>query len=462
MHLDRLVAAILIPLGAWILLSGIDDCFVSLVSLLAWRSRFRWPAQSELDGAPEGKIAVLIPLWHEAGVIERMLDRNLATIRYSNYEIFAGVYPNDEATVSAAYRVALRDPRVHLALCASDGPTSKGDCLNNAWRRMASFESAHGFRFETIVMHDAEDLVDVEELRLINFFSRRFEMVQIPVLPLPTGARDFTHGVYCDEFAEYQSKDIPVRQMLGGFLPSNGVGTGFGRDALERLALRRGGLVFEPDALTEDYDTGFSLHRMGCRQAFVPIRIAERGPIATREYFPRSFHAAVRQRSRWVAGIALQGWERLGWRVPPRQMYWLWRDRKGLAGNLLTPLANLLWVYGAAGYLTAECTGRPWALGALLPTGFGPVYATTLALAAVQAAARIRSCARIYGWKFASGVPVRMLWANAVNCAATVAALTQFISSRMQSKRMEWRKTEHAYPAATVPGYSTATFSEPV
>ena len=72
-------------------------------------------------------------------------------------------------------------------------------------------------------------------LRLINWFSESSDMVQIPVLPLATGAQ-WTHGLYCDEFAEYQSKDIPVRQQLGGFLPSNGVGTGFSRNALESLA----------------------------------------------------------------------------------------------------------------------------------------------------------------------------------------------------------------------------------
>ena len=52
-------------------------------------------------------------------------------------------------------------------------------------------------------------------------------MVQVPVLALRTPWHELTHGLYCDDFAEFQSKDIPVRQMLGGFLPSNGVGTGF-------------------------------------------------------------------------------------------------------------------------------------------------------------------------------------------------------------------------------------------
>ncbi len=459
--LDRVVAACLIPLGIWVLLSGLDDLFVNLACLFSWRRRFHWPSDSQLDGAPERRLAILVPLWHEDGVIEQMLERNLAAIRYRDYHIFAGVYPNDEPTLRAVYRVSSRHPRVHLAVCAEDGPTSKGDCLNNTWRRMKSFEAAHGHRFEFVITHDAEDLVDPEELRLINWFSRQSEMVQIPVLPLATGQRDFTHGIYCDEFAEYQSKDIPVRQFLGGFLPSNGVGTGFDRESLERLAEKRNGLVFEPEALTEDYETGYQFHQMGCRQAFVPIRTIAGRPVATREYFPRSFRAAVRQRSRWVAGIALQGWARYGWNVPARQLYWFWRDRKGLAGNLLSPAANLGFVYGLCTFLAAAWGGRQWYLGTLIPTAFGAVYSVTLSMTVVQMAARIRASARIYGWRFASGTPIRMLWANVVNFAATVAALHQFIGSRMQRRRMEWRKTDHAYPMQPLPGYSTATFSEP-
>ena len=157
---------------------------------------------------------------------------------------------------------------------------------------------------------------------------------------------EFTHGLYCDEFAEYQLKDIPVRQTLGGFLPSNGVGCGFERKALERLAESRGGRIFDPDSLTEDYENGFRLHRLGYRQIFVPVPFDAGEPIATREYFPRMRRAAVRQRSRWIAGIALQGWERLGWRAPWLQRYWFWRDRKGVVGSLLAPVANLTFVYG--------------------------------------------------------------------------------------------------------------------
>ena len=460
MWLDNWVAGCLVPLAAWILLSGLDDLFISVVFLLSGRKRFAWPAASELVETPERRIAILVPLWREDRVIEPMLERNLATIRYRNYDIFAGVYPNDKPTKAAVNRVVRRNARVHLAVCSRNGPTSKGDCLNRAYRLMNEFEADHGCRFEIVMMHDAEDLVHPESLRLVNYFSREYQMVQVPVLPLSMEWGEFTHGNYCDEFAESQSKDIPVRQRLGGFLPSSGVGTGFDRDALDRLGRQRGGLVFNPESLTEDYETGFCLHAMGCRQVFLPIRMQAAGPVATREYFPNRFRTAVRQRSRWVAGIALQGWERHGWLGPWRQRYWLWRDRKGLAGNLLSPAANLFFVYGCASYALAVWSGQPWGLGSHIPPGIAAIYSATLSISAAQMAMKMRWSARVYGWRFAAGVPLRMPWANLVNCAATLAALTQFAQARYTRRALVWRKTEHVYPAATVPGCSQATFSE--
>src|SRR6266498_1200313 len=121
-------------------------------------------------------------------------------------------------------------------------------------------------------------------------------MVQIPVLPLPTRWREITHGLYCDEFAEYQVKDIPVRQMLGGFIASNGVGTGFSRSVLEKIAEANENRVFDPQCLTEDYANGYRIHALGCPQMFVRLHGRGLNVIATREYFPRDFTSAVRQR----------------------------------------------------------------------------------------------------------------------------------------------------------------------
>jgi adsorption protein B len=425
-------------LAVWILISGLDDLFVGLC-WLRLRKTVRLPTMAERDAARERRIAIFVPLWREHAVTGQMLERTVSTLHYTAYDIFVGVYPNDELTVRAVTEAARHHPRIQVAMTPHPGPTSKGDCLNCVYRRMQEHEERTGEKYEIIVTHDAEDVVHPESLRLISWFAAEYVMVQIPVLALPTPGHELTHGLYCDEFAEFQLKDIPVRQALDGFLPSNGVGCGFERKALEQLAESREGRIFDPGSLTEDYENGLQLHSRGYRQIFVPVSFENGAPVATREYFPRRRKAAARQRSRWIAGIALQGWERHGWRVPWRQRYWLWRDRKGLAGNLLSPVANLAYFYGLIRWRTL--TGaQHWAA----------LYACTLAIAAFQVGMRMWAARRIYGWRFAALAPVRVLWGNLINFQATATALSQFAGARLRGATLRWQKTDHSYPVHSV------------
>jgi adsorption protein B len=224
------------------------------------------------------------------------------------------------------------------------------------------------------------------------------------------------------------------------------VGTGFARSALDHLAATRRGLIFDPECLTEDYENGYRLHALGYRQVFLPVRFREGRPVATREYFPRNFRAATRQRSRWVAGIALQGWQNHGWRGPWRQSYWFWRDRKGLVGNLLSPLANLAFLAGFANFLTSAGTKQPWSFAGLIPEWLSHLCLLTCWMALIQMAVRAWCSARVYGWRFAAAVPIRATWGNVVNCTATAAAVWQFAAARVHRRSMAWRKTEHVYP----------------
>ena len=52
--------------------------------------------------------------------------------------------------------------------------------------------------------HDAEDIIHPDSLRWVNYFVENYDMVQVPVLALPTPMR----GAYCDEFAEFQMRGI--------------------------------------------------------------------------------------------------------------------------------------------------------------------------------------------------------------------------------------------------------------
>ena len=199
---DPAVLWLLKPLIIAILLSGLDDLFVNAVWTYIWiqakirpKEKMFPPGRRQLDAAPRRKIAILVPLWHEHGVIAEMLQHNIASIRYQDYHVFAGCYPNDDLTQEAVRSVTARFPNVHLALCPHDGPTSKGDCLNWIYQHLLLYEEDRSERFDLILTHDAEDMIHPDELRWINFYSGRYDFIQTPVLPMATPLHHLMHGL---------------------------------------------------------------------------------------------------------------------------------------------------------------------------------------------------------------------------------------------------------------------------
>jgi len=451
--LDHIVAVLLAPLALWVLLNGIDDLIIDIAALIAhlrqaWSRdpNERTPTEADLDAAPEQRLAIFVPLWKEHRVIRRMLETNSASINYASFDFFIGTYPNDAPTLAAVREAAKLHPNVHYAVCPHDGPTSKADCLNWIYKRMLQFEEENGIRFDMAIVHDAEDIIDPDALRWINYHGHSSDMVQIPVLALKTPLREIWHGIYCDDFAESQFRDMRARQLLGGFLPSTGVGAGLSRRALEALAASSHGRIFEPAALTEDYEMGFRVRALGLRQKYIPIHIRRGRPIATREYFPRTFPAAVRQRSRWVMGIALQSWEFHSARETLQHFYWFWRDRKGLAGNLMAPVMNALFLYGGVTWAIAQVMHQPWNLARENPQGV-ELGLAGLALQALHTSIRTCCSAHIYGWRFAAATPVRVVLANWLNAVSTTRAIQTYAAAKLAGRKLRWAKTDHRYPA---------------
>ncbi len=443
---DDAVLRLLEPLMIAILLSGLDDLFLNALWAIDWLKRKIHPKRTmfppggrQLNAAPRRKIAILVPLWQEHAVIADMLQHNLASIRYPDYHVFAGCYPNDDLTQEAVRSIANRFSSVHMAVCPHDGPTSKGDCLNWIYQNLLLYEEESKERFDLILTHDAEDMIHPDELRWINYYAGRYDFIQTPVLPVATPIWRWTHGIYCDEFAESHTVDMVVRAISGGFVPSAGVGTGYSRDAIDKLARSASNRIFEPDSLTEDYENGLRLHRLGAKQAFVPISLSGDGArdfVVTRELFPHTWRSALRQRTRWVTGISLQGWQKFGWNLRPGEVYWFWRDRKGLLGNPLSCLANLVFLYGLATSLWNRVTPAQSYLAA-----------ATLGIQIIRTLVRMGCTSRIYGMFFALGVPVRMAYANVLNSVATFRALGRYFASRIQRQPLKWMKTEHTYPS---------------
>jgi bacteriophage N4 adsorption protein B len=450
------VYTILFTLVALLLLiNALDDLTPALLCAWHWalRRRLGRGDAADLSGlavpfsSGERRIAIFVACWHESPVIANMVRHNLAAIRYGRFQMFLGAYPNDQPTVLEIRKLEQQYKNVHGALVPHDGPTSKADCLNWLYQALCDFEKQNGYRFDTVVVHDAEDMVHPDALKLIHTMGFEFDMVQVPVLPLPTPIHEFTHGIYCDEFAEYQSIDMPARVHSRSFVPSNGVGTGYAREVLFRLAEVRSNRVFDPGSLTEDYETGARIHQLGFTQVFARTKTGRSEVIATREYFPRKFGAALQQRTRWVTGICLQGWERLGWRGSAMDRYWFWRDRKALLTNPLGLLVNALLLAALLDGAWA-LTGAKWVFAVDNPLGI-QLYRINLAIQCLRLGLRMLCVSRIFGLRFALAVPLRAYYGGVVNGIATLLAFRNWVVARWEKRPLAWVKTEHMYPSRT-------------
>jgi adsorption protein B len=450
------------------LVSGLDDLFVDVYFWIRElyrknfiKHRIRPITEDDLESKPEQWTAILIPAWHESGVIDRMLQNAVETLTYSKYDVFVGTYPNDEPTQLAVESVRERYHQVNKVVCPNPGPTSKADCMNWVYQAMQLTEQERGIRYEIVVLHDSEDVVHPLELRLLNWLIPRKDMVQLPVVPLERPARYWTAGTYLDEFAEYHSKDIIVRERLASVIPSAGVGTGFSRATLDEVSKARGNQLFNVNTLTEDYDLGFSLlpfNRQGIMAQFSVLRshLVTCGfwrkrqevrqtfeLVAVREYFPDKFRLAVRQKSRWILGIAIQGWKNLGWQGGFWCRYMLYRDRKALLTNDINALGYLVLIY----WLVLLFTQPPDHFLSLVPAPWvWDVILIDTCLMVNRLVQRMVAVRRVSSWNQALLAVPRAVVSNVVNFCAAAVAVKRFVTAEITGRRAAWQKTDHAFP----------------
>ncbi|MBV8972655.1 MAG: glycosyl transferase family protein [Sphingomonadaceae bacterium] len=426
-----------------IAISTFDDMLVDLAFFFLLRTRRA--GTLPVPGDEPGWMAIIVPAWDESAVIAAMLTDMTRRLDYPRYRVFVGIYPNDPATRDAIAMVA--DDRIVVVATTRPGPTTKADCLNHLWRAVVAHEQSAGMRFKAVVLHDAEDVIDAAELRVFDGHLPTLAMVQLPVIPLVDRASRWISGHYLDEFAEAHRKDVVVRGALGAGVPSAGVACAVDREMLGRLAGDRGA-PFDPTCMTEDYELGMRLAALGGRGALLRIR-GSGGVVATREHFPATFSTAVRQKTRWLLGIALDGWDRLGWRSGWADRYMLLRDRKAVVAPLMVAAGYLALLFDAADVVLRSWLPAARHFAPLAPRG--SVLAILLVGNAVALGWRLGLRAGFttatYGWREGLRAVPRTIVANAINAAAAAQALRRYGRIRRGREMPRWDKTAHRFPA---------------
>lgn len=430
--------------GVGFLIGGLDDLAIDLLYFgrRGWRRGMMGaPEQAPTNDVPS-RIAIFVPAWDEAAVIGAMLTTALDRLDHPDYRIYVGTYPNDRATVDAVAAIAERDHRVRLAVASRPGPTTKADCLNTMWQALHRDESAPG-QTRIIVLHDAEDVVHAAELRVFDRLVGRYAAVQLPVQPLVHPASRLVSGHYADEFAEAHAKQLVVRAALGAALPLAGVGCAIERTMLDRIAAARGGDPFDAASLTEDYELGLAIAAVGGRGVLARVRDPADGSlVAIHAYFPATLATAVRQKARWMTGIAFAGWDRVGWgRAFDLPEHWMrMRDRRA-------PLAVLVL---ATAYLAVVAWGLAvlldWATGSM-PPAIVPAWllAVNAILLGWRLVMRMAFTGTLYGWREGLWSLPRAVVGNLIALLAARRAIIRYVAM-LRGKPTMWDKTAHVFP----------------
>ncbi|RUM69095.1 MAG: hypothetical protein DSZ07_05460 [Sulfurovum sp.] len=454
-------------------ISGLDDFFIDVYywirrgsNSIIGKEKYPNLTTKELMAHPEKPLALMVPAWDEAVVIEKMLKNTLKTFQYDNLHIFVGTYPNDPATQEKVDNVTAIHSNVHKVVNKTPGGTTKADCLNNVIDYIFEYEKSTGIEFTTITYHDSEDIVHPMELKLANYVigTEGKDLMQIPVMPLTTNPMNFNGTHYQDEFIETGFKDMLVRESISGYVPSSGVATSFSKKAVATLSRLNDGVVFNTKSLTEDYDIGYRLLSEGLKLAFVtfPVTVKKkvktwRGKMEEREveeyivskgYFPTKFQQAVRQKSRWIVGIVFQGNRDIGWPKGLGLKYILYRDRKAIfthPANLFAYIILFNLVYLS---LTYAFNDTAWHFPEFIPEEswiWTLIYFNAMFLVS-RFFHRFYFVNKFYGFSSAILSIPRLIWGNIVNMFALFRAFSQYKNAGKKEKEVKWDKTDHEFP----------------
>lgn len=198
--------------------------------------------------------------------------------------------------------------------------------------------------------------------------------------------------------------------------------------------------VFNSSNLTEDYELGLRLYKYGLKTAFINQRQLINDPdsiIAVGEFFPNTFWSAVKQRSRWMAGIVFQGWAQYKWKGPFKTKYFLFKDRKVIFSALGAFLSNIILLY----FLLINIIN--------IDTQYFIVQDGTLLWSCMEILFivmiwrllnRFYFTFKWYGFWYALMSPFRLLMDNFINFIALNRTLVVFWRNR---KQFSWDSTKH-------------------
>jgi len=369
---------------------------------------------------------ILIPAFHEQDVIGKILG-NLEELDYpkSKLEVFVLLEESDEATLTAA-RAANPPEYVRILVVPSGAPQTKPRACNYG------LEFARG---EFIVIYDAEDRPDPDQLQVALRLFRRSEFErtyvdpsQQPLICIQAALSYFNADynvltrMFATEYSMWFDAMLPGLDGSGIPLPLGGTSNHFHTKALRQI----GG--WDPYNVTEDADLGLRAAADGYRVKTMRSTTWEEACSQVRPW--------IRQRTRWIKGYLVTS------AVNARHPIELARKTGmrgviGMLGLILgTPLAFLSYpialLFTLVTYVGVRVIGFELPEGVLLFGSLTMIFGNLMiiAVSAVTAWAR-------YGWRVAMfSIFAPIYWI--LHAFAAWRAVFQLVTNNQK-----WEKTPH-------------------
>ena len=289
---------VLFPIPTLVGLVGLASLFYTAASLYKfWLMYSALGHQYEVEVTP-GEVkalderelpryTILVPLYHEANVVER-LTGGIEALDYPKTKLDVRLLcEEDDTETVAAIRALQLPPHFKLVVVPDSQPRTKPKACNYGLLQ------ADG---EIVVIYDAEDRPDPDQLKKIVAAFRKAGP-RVTCIQAKLNYFNQEHNLltrwFSIEYAMWFELILPGLDAENVPIPLGGTSNHFLRERLVKLG------AWDPFNVTEDADLGIRLHKAGFQTAIIDS--------TTLEEANSELHNWIRQRSRWIKGY-IQTW----------------------------------------------------------------------------------------------------------------------------------------------------------
>ncbi len=292
------VCAVIWPMNTLIVLVGICSVLYLVVSLYKFRLTLKAlgghletdVSDAQLQALDERTLPVytiLVPLYREAGIVERLVrDINALDYPRTRLDVKLLCEEDDEETIDKIRDLEL-PPHFHLVVVPDSQPKTKPKACN--YGLMLS-------NGKYCVIFDAEDRPDPDQLKKAVI---AFDEVNPNVVCVQAKLNHFNQDQnlltawFANEYSMHFELVLPAMGAAESPIPLGGTSNHFITAKLRELG------AWDPFNVTEDADLGMRLHREGYRTAMIDSTTLEEANSNVPNW--------IRQRSRWNKGY-IQTW----------------------------------------------------------------------------------------------------------------------------------------------------------